>query len=51
MTICKYCGFDSDKESMVAEGVPCGIANCYIKTCCIKAWEDHKKLYHKKEEL
>jgi len=49
MTVCEFCGFDSEVDSLVAEGVPCGIANCYVRTCCIKSWEKHKKECHKND--
>ena len=49
MTACKFCGFDSEADSLVAEGAPCGVDGCPILMCCYEKWKEHKKLYHKKE--
>ena len=49
MAICEYCGFDSDVDSVRAEGAPCGIDGCPIFTCCMKKWEEHKELCHKED--
>lgn len=44
---CKYCGFDSDEESVRVVGAPCGIDECPTFTCCMEAWKKHKELCHK----
>jgi hypothetical protein len=46
MTKCKYCGFDSEEEFLVAEGAPCGYNGCYTLTCCHEAWKEHCKITH-----
>lgn len=50
MTVCGYCGFNPDEESIKVVGAPCGIDSCPIFTCCFKKWLIHKKKYHKKKE-
>jgi hypothetical protein len=48
MTKCKNCNFDSDVDSIVAEGSPCGVDGCLVYTCCNKTWKEHCKKMHKK---
>lgn len=47
MTLCEFCGFDSEADSLVAEGAPCGIDGCPVFHCCYKAWLKHAKKFHK----
>lgn len=47
MTVCEYCGFDSDADSMIAEGASCGVNGCLILSCCHEQWIKHAKKYHK----
>lgn len=44
---CKYCGYDSDYESIKMVGAPCGFNGCMIFTCCQESWKTHMKDYHK----
>lgn len=44
---CEYCG--AEYYEIDTEGAPCGYNECSIFTCCIKAWEDHMRSYHKEE--
>jgi hypothetical protein len=46
MSKCKYCGFDSEEDSIVAEGAPCGTDGCMVYTCCEKTWKQHCKKMH-----
>lgn len=51
MTVCEYCGFDSEEESVRVVGAPCGIDECPIFTCCFDQWLIHKKKYHKNPSI
>ena len=46
MTICKYCGFDDEEESLISEGSPCGIKGCISHFCCYESWEEHCAIFH-----
>lgn len=48
MTVCKFCGFDSEADSLVAEGAPCGIDGCSMLICCHEQWLIHKNTHHKR---
>ena len=60
MSKCKYCGFDSENDSIYAEGAPCGVPYkvhyngygddeicCKVFTCCQDTWKEHCKKAHK----
>lgn len=46
MSKCPHCGFDSESDSLVAEGSPCGVDGCITFNCCTKTWEKHCKEAH-----
>ena len=48
MTKCKFCGFDSEADSIYAEGAPCGVDGCLVFTCCELSWQEHCKISHPK---
>ena len=43
---CKFCGFDSEEDSLYAEGAPCGYHGCLTFTCCQEAWMEHMRGAH-----
>lgn len=46
MVKCKDCGFDSEEDSLFAEGAPCGVDGCHTYTCCTETWIEHCKKTH-----
>lgn len=43
---CKYCGFDSECDSLQSEGSPCGYKGCITYSCCAEHWKEHMLKSH-----